>query len=277
MVRLISFFSLLFCFQCVYSQTAKGIVKNIKGELLQYAHIIGNKGKEITITNEIGEFQFINCNSDTLFVSMVGYADTFIVINLKNIASLKIVMLEKKYILNGLIISPDNTKYKKQGKTLSSQKGKVHYTRYLNISSRIVQKFVNPYGHDGKIEQVKFNIRNAESDVVIRVMAYSIDQGLPSDNLLSENILLLVKKGSNKLVFDLSKKVILFPKQGCYIGIDVLKSDNKRVKIGFQGYRVEQPDLSLVSHGRAWFTDYIRNTYASFDVEVKVSFYLPKN
>jgi hypothetical protein len=276
MTRLTVLFFLLI--QHLSAQTAKGIVISVKGEPLPYAHVVGSKTREIAITNEKGEFELLNLLSDTLFVSMVGYADTFIVVSSKNTAFLKVTMLEKKYILNEFIVNPNNAKYKKQIKSLESLKSKAHYTRYLYLSGRIVQKFLNPYGFDGKIEQVKFNIKSTEYDAIVRIRVYTIEGSLPGENILSENVLLSVRKGSSKLVFDLSEKVVPFPKQGCYIGIDVVNGEDKRVGIGFRGFRVGQDGLSLVSNsGRNWIVDNKRGTYASYDIDVKASIYFPRN
>lgn len=275
MFRLVLLSSLFL--QQLSAQTVSGVIISTKGDYLPYAHVIGNKAREITITDSNGKFEFAHCLSDTLFVSMVGYADTFAVLKSKNDSSLKIIMSEKRYDLNEFVVNSSSQKYKKELKKIQSPKDKLHYTRYLNIFARIAQKFVSPYGLDGKIEQISFNIKNAESDATVRLRVYTLDGDLPGNNLVSENILLQVKKGSSKIVFDLSEKIIPFPKQGCFVGIDVVKSENRKVKIGFRGYRVQQSGLSLVSDSRIWHPDYIRGTYASFDIDVRVSFYFPKD
>ena len=93
----------------------EGRVVNEKGEVLKSATVFINGSQKITVTNDEGKFKFEKLAIGTfpLVVKMLGYLSSVQEVQLVNKdVSLEVVLQEKSFDLNEVVISPNNDRDK---------------------------------------------------------------------------------------------------------------------------------------------------------------------
>lgn len=135
----------------IFGQTITGKIIDKYQEAIQTANIINKNSDNHTHSNEIGEFTLENCSiGDTLQISFIGYQTAFFIIkDLKN--PITIVLNEKIFHLNEIIISPKID-------ALHIITDIDIQTNPVNSSQDIMQKvpglFIGQHAGGGKAEQI---------------------------------------------------------------------------------------------------------------------------
>jgi hypothetical protein len=189
----------------------KGFIKDKKSNLpLPYVNI-GILNKDVGTSSSVnGEFELPLLESnvnDTLRISMIGYEPRVIylkdVLNNKRL-SLNIQLQEKTNELKEIVITDKKLKTKVLGnKTHSKFIGGKFASGDLGseIAIRIKIKDAPTY-----LDTFSFNISyNNQDTATFRVNIYGMKNGLPDQNLLSDNIIVKINGQTGKVDIDLSK------------------------------------------------------------------------
>lgn len=269
------------------AQTIRGTIKSTKDTPLAYAHIISKESREITFTDVDGTFEIRTKNVDTLFISMIGYKDTSIVVQSTFANFVNITLRATNYDLPLTDIHPDDTKNKKILELIKSPSGNMHHIHFMGYGGTMAQRVDNPYDKTGKIEEIIFSIVKTTEATFVRLRLYDILQNRPNTDLLNENIIINIPKGATKIRINLEDKMILLPSKGCFIGIELIDPRQKRKgkqnektpppQPGLKGFCIDYPNQSFTKYGRlGWLTSHMPGKYVSFDVDLRASFYFPK-
>lgn len=226
-------YTLFFLFVCfLFFKT------NIKAQTLFSSQILGNKTKEElpfaniyikgksigTSSDEKGIFSIYAQSSDTLVVSYIGYLPfSCILSDLDSTIFLK----SSENLLDKVEISgsknKDRQKIQNKGKRMFAISGFNQYVMLLK----------NPKNDIGFIEKITIDTtpRAAQTgryDILVRLRVYKNENGLPTDDLLTTNIYKIVKKGQTIFTMNLKEYDIFLPKNGCFIGVEVVGRYNKK-------------------------------------------------
>ncbi len=200
------------------------ILDNTTKEELPFANVY-IKGKSIgTSSNEKGEFSIYAQSSDTLIVSYIGYLPFSCVLSdLDSITFLK----PPENLLNKVEISScrsrEKLKIENRGKRMFAISGFNQYVMLLK----------NPKNEIGFVEKITIDTtpRAAQTgryDILVRLRVYKNENNLPTDDLLTTNIYKRVKKGQTIFAINLKDYDVFLPKNGCFIGVEVVGKYNKK-------------------------------------------------
>jgi hypothetical protein len=263
------------------AQLIQGKIIDSKKEGLPFAHIRGNKAGEFSISELDGSFKIDVTRSDTLFFSTIGYLDTFIVLKGATTKNYVVTMTAHRYNLPQYLVNAGRKNSPSISKTVSVAKSKRRSNIFFIYGWEITQYIKNSPSLPGKIDEVIFNIAPCKVNTLIRIRVYKNTQNAPGDDLLHESIVIPVKKGADKIAFNLKSKLIAFPLEGCFIGLEWVDpkskgSDHISKKLGISGYCIEPPCRSFSKiKGGTWFSGQIMDCNFSVDVKVNATFYLP--
>jgi hypothetical protein len=264
------------------SQSIQGKIIDSKNEALPFTHIRGNKGGEYCISELDGSFKIDITHSDTLFFSTIGYLDTFIVLKNSGRKNYMIRMSAQLYNLPQYLVNAARKNSPKLSKVVSSVRSKKGAESFFIYGWEITQYIKNSPSLPGKIDEVIFDIAPCKVNTLIRIRIYKNMQNIPGEDILHESIIIPVKKGANKLVFNLRSKLIAFPLEGCFIGLEWVDpkskgSDHISKKLGISGYCTESPCMSYSKiKGGRWLSSYFMDCNFSVDVKINATFYLPQ-
>lgn len=183
------------------------------------------KGKSIgTSSDEKGRFSIYAQSSDTLVVSYIGYLPFSCTLSeLDSIIFLKAStnLLDKVEILSN----------KKKEKLKIGNKGK----RMFAVSglNQYVMLLKNPKNEIGFVEKITIDTtpraaQTGKHDILVRLRMYKNENGLPTEDILTTNIYERVKKGQMIFTINLKEYEVLLPKNGCFIGVEVVGKYNKK-------------------------------------------------
>jgi hypothetical protein len=283
-MRYFALLSIFFVFK-VNAQVYSGKILGAKDYPLAFAHIIGENRQEFAISDEKGEFSIQIQKSGLLFVSMVGYVDSFIIVP-KTPSFLTIRLREQEYELPQIIIL-NTIETKKIKTTIESNKGKIPHFVFLGFGGKMAQKIDNHSGFTGKIDRITFKISKSKAATFVNLRIFSNEDGYPGTDLLQKNFLIPVEKGSTTIIANLDQELIEFPKKGCFVGIDLVDPKQKRRGESDVSQKIAEPGLKghIVDQFLGGFTRVRKpnwHEYSSlgrpvaFDVSVKVTLYVPK-
>jgi hypothetical protein len=202
-----------------YSQNKFEVIDKDTKTSIEYATILfynSNKFIDGTYSESNGSF-ILPTGIDKISISCIGY-ESKIIENVIN-TDKKIIELEKKaYVLDEIIVSNIVSKIGSINKKKSNDIG---VSKGLEIGSYIE----NNLSKECKIKNIKFKINKIEEDINYRIHLYNSnnDNYLPSDELIKNNIILTLKKGSKgMIVINLEDENIILPKNGFFITIECL-------------------------------------------------------
>ncbi len=205
---------------------AKGqIIDSLSGNPIEYVHIrIGEKG---TTTNMAGKYAFRlpeKTGSGHILLSCIGYEKKTIGFNqFKKDPIWK--LRPKAYSLPEVVVFDRETEHKEWG---------FNKERYKEADGRNAPGFIrvvfiaNPDNATGIIEKVHYYISDQNDPTQpFRVRLYKPDNsGKPRIDLLKKSVVVQADKGSCFLTVDLTKYNILIPKNGFFVGAEVLSTYN---------------------------------------------------
>jgi|GEM_PF-677306 len=231
----------------------KGVVVDENNKPIPYATIWIENENIVTTTEEDGHFSLEIKNLEkNLIFSALGFETQTIKATETERVVLKPVMIH----LDEVVIRKNPVKQKKELGYYESGGFRYHMSYfvdgiYFNFPEEEKEKY--PF-----IKEVKFKTLSRNQNAVIRIyFVESNEDGSPSERILSEEIILEVKKGTIKNVIDLSARKIAIPKNGFFIVFEKLKveqnkhyeeytfKDNKGNKTTAKGMSYE-PEIPLV-------------------------------
>ena len=223
------FYILLTLINFSLSAQIKGIVKDsVSGKPIPYVNIWVENENIGATSEENGTFEIkISDTSKTLIISVRGYETKKISTSNSDNIVLKPIIYQLEDIV---IFKPKNTKEIEIG----DSKKRFYLPEPQTIPWIFGRKFT---AEDSEIKFIKNIIYYTNSEVekgIFRVRIYSIgNDGIPNEDILSNEILVEVKKGKHKTIVDLLKYKIEIPNEGIIVAFESLLIDqNKYMQSG---------------------------------------------
>ena len=217
--------TLLFFFLTIsLSAQIKGVVKDsLSGEPIPYVNI-WVENETVGTTSEIdGTFSLALKEEKVLVFSALGYetkkmASTNEVIFLKPIA----------YELNEVVVEQPRFKEEIEIGNFHKSAG-YHISGDLEWSNAKYFKYELTYEETKFVKKIKITTRSKVNNAKFKIRIFSVNkEGYPDNDLLSEDIIVTVKKGKRKNVIDISNFKLVFPKEGLFIAYEVLKIESNK-------------------------------------------------
>ncbi|NBA77094.1 hypothetical protein GOQ04_16155 [Emticicia sp. ODNR4P] len=217
----------------IHAQVIKGKVVDSKTNLgISFANVYNPNTNVGIHTDEEGLFYWsIQKQNDSVAVSCVGYKTK--ILSSKNFKkdTTNLIFLEELNIELGEI----TFKAKKAKKGHDVELGYYHTKPYGHSKWRpggmskldmFVVHIPNNEGIDGFLKNVQYDIdgfRNFTERPKARIRVQKVDPitGLPSTDLLTENLMINFTRFSNNLEIDISKYQIPFSKEGVFVGLEI--------------------------------------------------------
>jgi len=218
----------------IHAQVIKGKVVDAKTNLgIPFANVYNPSINVGIHTDEEGLFYWsIQKQNDSVAVSCVGYKTK--ILSSKNFKkdTTNLIFLEELNIELGEI----TFKSKKNKKGHDIELGYYHTKQYGNSRWRpggmsklemYVVHIPNNEGIDGFLKNVQYDIDGYRNHFTerpkarIRVQKVDPITGLPSTDLLTENLMINFTRFSNNLEIDISKYQIPFSKEGVFVGLEI--------------------------------------------------------
>lgn len=238
--------------------TADGIIKNIEtNEPIPYVNIgILNRDKG-TVSNENGEFtleipnEFIN---DTIKISSLGYVTKVFIANefIKTLKENKTITLSEEIIeLNEVVVSNKKLKEKVIG---NKTKSKMMRGGFRNA------ELGNELGIKIKIKKSptylsKFcaNVTsNTGEKMKFRLNFYSIENGLPKEKLINQNIIFSIDSKEGEFTLDLSKYNLVV-EGDFYLTMELIENEgNKESEIFFSAGLLGNATVTRLTSQAEW-------------------------
>ncbi|PKP19264.1 MAG: hypothetical protein CVU07_00210 [Bacteroidetes bacterium HGW-Bacteroidetes-23] len=218
------FFPLFFLLSFTLTAQISGTVKDsTTGKPISYVNIWVENENIGTTSNENGFFNLaLNDNKNIVF-SALGYET-------KTISSLEVknVLLHPKiYQLEEVIV--ENLKKTKELEIGDAKK--IQHTHLSGDKPWIYGKlfpFQEKYIETPYIKQITFFSKSEIKEAKIRIRIYEMNDSIPSNDLLHEELIVSVKKGMRKNTIDVSKKNIKFSEKGIVVGLEWLIIDENK-------------------------------------------------
>jgi hypothetical protein len=215
-------FTLLSFILFTISATAqiKGIVRDsITKEPIAYAAIVYENTEIGTNTNEKGEFELTKHESNFIInVSCLGYKTKALQISNSN----DIYLSQKQEVIQEVIISNRKNsseitvgKYKNSRVSFGSTKPGIIYAKYINFNNEIEK---HPF-----IKKIQFTTRSMVKNAKLKLRFLSVNQNKEIvGDVIFDEIIVIVKSGKHNNILDLEKYNIIIPKEGIFIGFEIL-------------------------------------------------------
>ncbi|MEM6965883.1 MAG: carboxypeptidase-like regulatory domain-containing protein [Bacteroidota bacterium] len=206
----------------------EGMVLNENGEGLGYVNIGIISTSLGTVSNENGGFKlFFNetiTSQDTIRFSSIGYAhQDFLIEELRNRNFITIKMQVRSTTLGEVVVLPDFKKTKIKGSRKTKTRMNVSYSignqPNQNLGAEIGRKF--KIRKTTQLKKLRFYIAKNNFDTVrFRVNVYHLKKRKPSENLLSQNIIVeVVDSKTGWIEVDLAPYRIL-SKKSIVVGVE---------------------------------------------------------
>jgi len=206
-------FFLLFTGYCLHSQTQITLRDKVTNNPVTYANIWKEKVLYKT-SDSLGVFHVDTKDLGHLFkITCVGYKDTIVKM------SQEIRLQQNTIALDEVIIA--KRKFDKKLKLGKAKRGDTSYGVQWDSKTAMVAKFFpNEKKEVCYLSKVRFSVYSSAKNRKLMVLIYSVDKnGMPSELINTENIMLNPKKGTHVAEIDLNKWNIEFPKEGIFIVI----------------------------------------------------------
>ncbi|MDX1286309.1 MAG: carboxypeptidase-like regulatory domain-containing protein [Draconibacterium sp.] len=227
------------------------------GQPIPYVNVWIKNTRVGATTGENGKFIIESAKiGDTMLISSLGYAT----IEFSAIKENHVTLTPKINELEEVVVIP--MKNTEAFSIISFEKFKKKRNWYNNGHYSLARffKYDQEYRKTPFLDQMSLITLNAKKEnVILRIRLVEIGaSGEPSENGLTDNIILESKKGVNEIILDLSEEKILFPENGFFVVVDRLnveenKSFNKNAKMD-----ILQPAIGMER------TDHEKNTWFGF-------------
>jgi len=220
-----------------FSLTAqiRGVVKDsISGEPIPYVNIWVENETIGTTSETNGSFSLDIKEEKLLVFSALGYE-----VKKASSKSEVILLKPKVFELNEVVISiPKKTKELEIGEA-----HKVHISQLSGNKPWIYAKLFNYYEKYMETPFIKKIVFYSNSDMKgakIKLRIFGINDSIPSDDLINEDIIVTVKGGMKKNTIDVSSYNIEFPKNGIVIGLEWLIIEENKYFFTYKDPKTKQ-------------------------------------
>lgn len=209
----------------VASAQIKGIVVDENGKPVPYVNIWTENQNAGTTTDENGQFEIMALGKNkTLIFSSLGFETKKV-----DVSEAQKVMLKSRVIdLNEVIVS-------KPKQTNEIEVGIYKKTLFLPESQQtpwIFARRIMPDEINKGLKYLKSITYFTKSEVqegVFRVRLFSVNEdGSPKEDLISQEIIVKVKKGKHKAVVDVASYGLEIPKEGVFVGFESLLTEGNK-------------------------------------------------
>ncbi len=219
---------LLFLFTISATAQIKGVVRDsITKEPIAYVSVWVENKNLGTSTEVNGTFEVTSSSVEKLQFSILGYKNKVVKINKDGLYYL---VPEDLKIEEVVIKNKENTKAIKLGHSnksnISHLQGKYPQILAKKFDYDSIYK-ATPY-----LKEIEVFTKSPIEDAIfkLRVLEFDSIKQIPGKSILSENIIVKVKKGQKKNVIDVSQYNIEFPKNGIVIGVEnIIVESNKYI------------------------------------------------
>ncbi len=202
----------------------KGVVKDsISGKPIPYVNIWVENENIGTTSEEDGSFSLEIKEEKKIVFSALAYEVK--TISSKDITT--VLLVQKTYEMPEILVTA-------RIKTKEIEIGdaeKIHHSQLSGDKPWIFAKlfeFEEKYNETPFIKEIVFISNNNIKNAKLKIRVFSMNDSIPSDDLLSEDIIVTVKKGMKKNKVDISKYNLEIPKEGILIGLEWLIIDENK-------------------------------------------------
>ena len=205
-------------FLTCFSITAqiKGFIVDDKNQPIPYVNIWVENENIGTTSNEDGIFTINASNDKILVFSAVGFETKKSKISNNDRVVLKIAI----YNLSEIVIT-------KSSRTKEIEIGNHKKSFGSHLSGSVPWIYAKRFEFDTVYRKTPF-LKNAVvltkskiKNATFKLRIFSVmENGFPGDDLLNENVVIVVKKGINKNIIDLSKYHLTFPVNGIFVAYE---------------------------------------------------------
>lgn len=217
------FLNLFFWVSFGISAQTKGVVVDENNNPIPYVNIWVENENIGTTSDENGTFK-INASEDkTLIFSSVGFE----VKKAKIKQGEKIVLKEAIYKLHEVVISK-----RKQEKELEiGHAERIHHRQLSGDKPWIYGKlfdFDTIYKKTPFLKKIVFYSDSDIKGAKLKIRLFDFNDTIPTNDLLSEDLIVTVKKGMRKNVIDISEYNLRFPEKGIVVGLEWMIIEENR-------------------------------------------------
>ena len=231
-------FLLLFLFTISATAQIKGVVKDsITKEPIAYAALVYEKTLIGTNTNENGEFE-LSKNDAKAIISCLGYTSK--TLKLSNINEVFLSPIVKE-IEEVVVLNRRNTSKIIVGKYQDSEIGFSNggasqiWAKHITSSAEIK---THPF-----IKSIEFTTKSKVKNAKLKLRFFSVNNlGHADSDLIFDEIIVTVKKGTHKNYVSLENYSISIPKEGIFIGFENLIIEENKYEYN---YSIEGSDTKL--------------------------------
>lgn len=220
--------------QFAFSQI-RGVVKDsISGEPIPYVNIWVESETIGTTSETNGSFSLDIKEEKLLVFSALGY-------EIKKASSKTdlILLKPKVFELNEVVVTfPKKTKELEIGEA-----HKVHISQLSGNKPWIYAKLFNydeKYMETPFIKKIVFYSNSDIKGAKIKLRIFGINDSIPSEDLINEDIIVTVKEGMKKNTIDVSSYNIEFPKKGIVIGLEWLIIEENKYFFTYKDPKTKQ-------------------------------------
>lgn len=243
----------------------KGVVKDsITKEPIAYVALVYEKTLIGTNTNENGEFELPKNNVKAI-ISCLGYNSKTLLLTNSN----EVFLSQKTQEIQEVVVrNRRNTsriivgEYHDSKISFSNGGASQIWAKHINYSEEIK---THPF-----IKSIQFTTKSKVKGAKLKLRFFSTDsEGKPSNDIIFDEIIVTVKKGTNKTYVNLEDYMITIPNEGVFIGFENLIIDankyeytyttpgsNKKIKgISYEpkikGYEAEEYNVWNINSRRS--------------------------
>ncbi len=225
----------------MFSQPITGIVKDsVTGKNIAFANIVLKNGKG-TYSSETGlfELEIKDFKTDSLKVSILGYQSKILpASDFKNKSYYQILLAPKIEILNEVLISSRKINYTDKEILGEKKEGNISVTSLIGYETAIYIE--NPRRKKALLNKIYIDLKkrkDAQYIATLNIKFYEVDtiSKKPTRELHNENYYVKPKNKKYRLWINVKDLRIPFPKNGIYIGVEMVNTHGKVEKYSYFG------------------------------------------
>jgi len=262
-----------------------GVVKDsLTGNPIPYVNIWVENGDLGTNSEIDGTFSLKATFDQKIIFSSLGYENKIIFGSTSDI----ILLHPKVYELNEVVLEKrkgknrvsygDFSGLKLNSGVTNTGQDEVHIWGKLIQANEKIKK--HPY-----LESIEFKTRSQLKNVVMRLRFYEVNkEGIPLGDLITDEIIVSVKKGTNLNRVDLSRFHIKIPEEGIIIGFEYLKLEQNKFEYTYtvqgekgkkKGFRYEPSIVGFFPGGKNLMVlnkdGSLRRSYGTVELALKLN------
>ena len=199
------------------SAQIKGVVVDENNKPISYVNIWVENESVGTTSQEDGTFSISISNDKILVFSAVGFEAKRVKISDNE----KVVLKEVVFKLEEVII--ENSKQTKELEIGDMKK--IQHTQLSGDKPWIYAKHFNydsKYNETPFVKTILFYSNSEVKNAKLKIRVFQLQDSIPTNDLIDEDIIVTVKKGMRKNSIDISKYKLKMPKNGLVVGLEWL-------------------------------------------------------